>query len=93
MGAIVLALNTPYYGISGANGYVAINNVPPSSYRLNVWSESGQLANPGEAQRIVQISKEASHLGNISLQTSADALANHKNKFGEDYQPNRGQKY
>jgi plastocyanin len=93
MGAIVLALNTPYYGISGENGSVTINNVPSGSYRLNVWSENGELSNPGDAQRIVQISPEAAHLGNITLQTTADALMNHKNKFGEDYQPNRDQKY
>jgi plastocyanin len=93
MGAIVLALNTPYFGISGENGSVSISNVPPGSYRLNVWSENGQLANPGEAQRIVQISAETAHLGTITLQPSADAMTNHKNKFGEDYQPAHEQKY
>ena len=28
MGAIVLSLNTPYFGVSGENGVVAIHNVP-----------------------------------------------------------------
>jgi hypothetical protein len=93
MGAIVLALNTPYFGISGENGVVALHNVPAGSYRLNVWSESGQLANPDVSQRIVQVSTEAVHLGDITLQTTTDALAHHKNKFGEDYQPSREQKY
>jgi plastocyanin len=93
MGAIVLALNTPYYGISGENGFVALHNVPSGSYRLNVWSENGQLANPDMSQRIVQVSTEAVHLGDISLQTTTDALAHHKNKFGEEYQPTREQKY
>jgi plastocyanin len=93
MGAIVLTLNTPYYGISGENGVVILHNVPPGSYRLNVWSENGQLANPSESQRIVQVSTDAVHLGDITLQTATDALANHKNKFGEDYEPNHDQKY
>jgi hypothetical protein len=93
MGAIVLALGTPYYGISGENGVVALHNVPPGSYRLNVWSENGQLANPGESQRIVQVSTDAVHLGEITLQTSTDALTNHKNKFGEDYEPTHDPKY
>jgi plastocyanin len=93
MGAIVLALNTPYYGISGENGFVTLHDVPAGSYRLNVWSENGQLANPEASQRIVQVSTEAVHLGDISLQTTTDALSNHKNKFGEDYQPSREQKY
>ena len=93
MGAIVLALNTPYYGVSNENGVVELHNVPTGSYRLNVWSENGQLANPDVSQRIVQVSTEAVHLGDITLQKTTDALAHHKNKFGEDYEPSREQKY
>jgi hypothetical protein len=93
MGAIVLALNSPYYGVSGENGVVALHNVPAGNYRLNVWSENGQLANPNASERIVQVSTDAVHLGDITLQTATDALAHHKNKFGEDYEPSGNQKY
>jgi plastocyanin len=93
MGAIVLALSTPYYGISGDNGIVVLHNVSPGSYRLNVWSENGQLANSSLSQKIVQVSSDPIHLGEIELQTSADPLSNHKNKFGEDYEPARDAKY
>ena len=93
MGAIVLALNTPYYGISSEGGLVALHNVPAGSYRLNVWSENGQLANPELSQKIVQVSTDAVHLGNITLQTTTDPLAHHKNIFGEDYEPSREPKY
>src|SRR5271168_1333759 len=34
MGAVILALSTPYYGISTANGDISIHNVPAGSYRL-----------------------------------------------------------
>lgn len=93
MGAVVLALNTPYYGISGESGVVVLHNVPPGSYRLNVWSENGQLVDPDVSQRTMQISTEAVHLGDIALQAKADPLANHKNKFGEDYEPSRETPY
>jgi hypothetical protein len=93
MGAIVLALNTPFYGVSGENGVVALHNVPAGSYRLNVWSENGQPAYPEVSQRIVQVSTEPVHLGEITLQKTTDALAHHKNIFGEDYEPTREQKY
>ena len=93
MGAVVLALSTPYYGISGEDGVVILHNVPAGSYRLNIWSETGQPDNSTEPQRIVQVSTEAVHLGNITLQAKADPLANHKNKFGEDYRPNPDPKY
>jgi plastocyanin len=93
MGAIVLALNTPYYGLSSESGLVALHNVPAGSYRLNVWSENGQLANSDVSQKIVQVATDAVRLGDITLQTTIDALAHHKNKFGEDYEPSREQKY
>ena len=93
MGAIVLALNTPYYAVSDENGVVALHNVPAGSYRLNVWSENGQPANPELSQRIVQVSADPVHLGVITLEATTDALAHHKNKFGEDYEPARERQY
>jgi plastocyanin len=93
MGAVVLALSTPYYAISGENGTVALRNVAPGSYRLNLWSESGQLAAPDSSQRIVEVSTDPVHLGNITLQAAPDPLANHKNKFGEDYEPSKDRTY
>lgn len=92
MGAVVLALSTPYYGISGRNGEVVIRHVPPGGYRLSVWSESGEVANSGQ-ERVVQIAAEPVSLGTITLMTSADPIANHKNKFGEDYRPNHNPSY
>jgi plastocyanin len=93
MGAVVLALSTPYFGISSNVGVVTIHNVPPGSYRLNLWSENGQTIDPGAAEQIVQISSNPVHLADITLQATPNALANHKNKFGEDYQPTRGPHY
>jgi hypothetical protein len=93
MGAVVLALNTPYYGISGEDGVVTLHNVSAGSYRLNVWSENGQLGDPNVSQRVVQVSTDPVYLGDIMLRATTDALAHHKNKFGEDYAPSREQKY
>jgi plastocyanin len=93
MGAIVLALNTPYYGTSNESGTVTLHNVPPGTYRLNIWSETGQLINPNMPQRTVQVSTDTVHLGDIDLQPTTNTLADHKNKFGEDYGPNRDPKY
>jgi plastocyanin len=93
MGAVVLALSTPYYGVSGQNGVVLLHNVLPGSYRLNVWSEKGQLKDASMSQRIVQVLADPVHLGDIMLQVATDPLANHKNKFDEDYQPAENPKY
>jgi plastocyanin len=93
MGAVVLALSTPFYGISGENGAIYIRNVPPGSYRLNVWSENGQTASTEVRQRSVQVSTDPVHLGEIPLVATADPLQNHKNKFGEDYSPSHDYRY
>ncbi len=85
MGAIVLSLSTPYYGISAADGSVIIHNVPPGSYRLNSWSEDTQPANPADVQRTVQVSTDPLHLGEIIFNRAPSTIENHKNKFGEDY--------
>jgi plastocyanin len=89
MGAVVLALSTPYYGISGEDGVVSLHNVPPGSYRLNIWSENAQAVNQTTEQRVIQVSNEPVHLGDITLEGTTDASADHKNKFGEDYRPSR----
>ena len=93
MGAVVLSLSTPYYGVSSSGGAVAIHNVPPGSYRLHVWSEAAQSANPVDAERIVQVGAGPVHLGEIALEGVADPMEHHKNKFDEDYHPNHGTPY
>jgi plastocyanin len=93
MGAVVLALSTPYYGVSTAAGAVAIPGVPPGSYRLHVWSEAAQSANPVDAEPIVQVGVASTNLGEIALQAAADPMENHKNKFGEDYHPSHDNPY
>jgi len=87
MGAVVLALSTPYYGTSDVNGAVLIRGVPPGNYRVKVWSENAQSLKPGEGQRMVQVSTESVELGEILLQVTTDPMEKHKNKFGEDYRP------
>lgn len=89
MGAVIVSLKTPYYAVSGTTGAVTIHDVPPGQYRLHMWAEKYQGANTeGSAdagRRIIQVSKEGASLGTIVLVPTADPLANHKNKFGEDY--------
>jgi hypothetical protein len=87
MGAVVMALSTPFYAISGADGRVDIHGVPPGSYRLEVWSERARPLNQNEFPRVVQIAGETKRLEDIVLTTERSPLNNHKNKFGEDYKP------
>ena len=93
MGAVVLALSTPYYGVSTAAGAVVIHSVAPGSYRLHVWSEAAQSEDPKDAERVVQVGAGSTNLGEIALQPAADPTEHHKNKFGEDYGPSHDNPY
>ena len=90
MGAVVVALRTPYWGVSTASGGVTIHNVPPGNYRMHVWSESARAAG---TERTVQVGATPAHLGEITLEGAADPMAHHKNKFGEDYRPDKTPAY
>jgi len=92
MGAVVLALSTPYYAISGKNGDVVIRGVPPGSYHLQVWSEQAKLSSP-DYPRTVQVTGSGTNLGEIEMEAVVSPLTDHKNKFGEDYRPVPGQPY
>jgi plastocyanin len=86
MSAVVIALATPYYGISNARGEIAIPHVPPGPYKLDVWYEAAGPDSPNTPSRNVQVSETASDLGAIDVRTTRVHLA-HKNKYGRDYDP------
>src|SRR6266576_2657776 len=56
MSAIVVALDTPYYGISNRKGEVAIPRVPPGHYTLKAWAETALPENLNALTREVTIS-------------------------------------
>jgi plastocyanin len=84
MSAVIIALNTPYYGISNAHGDISIPNVPPGRYELQVFHSS---ASPDELQaltREITITPGDSFIGTFRLEESNIAHA-HMNKYGRDY--------
>lgn len=86
MSAVVIALNTPFYGISDTRGQVLIPNVAPGHYTLHVWYERALPETLNAMTREVVISDATSSLGVIRLPTS-QAQPEHKNLYGRDYTP------
>jgi hypothetical protein len=93
MGAVVVALSTPYFTVSTTTGLVVIHGVMPGTYHLHVWSEAAQYTNPGYTERMIQVGGAPLHIGEIILQATADPMEHHKNKFGEDYRPDANAPY
>jgi plastocyanin len=86
MSAIVIALDTPYYGISNRKGEVVIPRVPPGQYTLKTWAETALPENLNALTREVTISDDSASLGVLEITAGMVSTA-HKNKFGMDYEP------
>ncbi len=86
MSAVVIALTTPYFGISGANGEIAVHNVPPGRYQMQVFHASAQPQDLESYSREIRINDGTESLGELRLHET-DVVASHKNKYGLDYDP------
>ena len=93
MGAVIVSLSTPYYGVSKADGSIVVHDVPPGRYRLSVWGENVGVERLAELSRVVEIGPESTDLGVFRLEFSGDVMNHHQNKFGESYPPTVKQPY
>jgi plastocyanin len=87
MGAVVISLSTPYFGVSTRDGDIKIPSVPAGSYRLNIWAENVAVDRLNALSRDVDVSSSNADLGTFDLQASGDIMTHHQNKFGENYTP------
>lgn len=55
MAAVVLTVDSPYYGVSGRNGRVSFCGVPPGKYVLHVWYEEATPETLEALERIITI--------------------------------------
>ena len=87
MTGVVLALDSELFGVTDKNGHYSIAGVAPGKYVLHVWYEN---ANPESLQALArQVTVEAGNqtLSLISVKAIKQAPAQHKNKYGQDYDP------
>ena len=86
MSAIVIALGTPFYGISNQRGEIVIPNVPIGRYTLRVWDEGAMSEELNAITRDITVSENTSTLGIFHL-AETTLPRSHKNKYGRDYDP------
>jgi hypothetical protein len=86
MSAVVIAVSSPYYGISDAHGRVAIAHVPAGRYTLRIWYEDTLPEQLNNLTREVTISQDDSSLGAMRL-PAANLPPVHQNMYGRDYPP------
>jgi plastocyanin len=84
MGAVILALSTPYYAES-VDGVIAFSAVPPGRYMLNVWSEGATQESMTAARQQVTVGPDRTDLGSVPLVATPSPVVHHANKFGAPY--------
>jgi plastocyanin len=85
MSAVVIALATPLYAISSADGQLSVSGVPYGHYVLHIWSEGLGAENAQPMTRQITIAENASSLGVIRVPEVNGQHMAHKNKYGRDY--------
>lgn len=87
MSAAVVAVDTPYFGLSNRAGRVSIPDVPDGRYQMNVWYERSLPEDLKNASRVVTISEAARSLEAVKVIENPNFSLEHKNKYGQDYIP------
>lgn len=87
MSAVVVAVDTPYYGVSDRSGNLAISDLPDGKYELHVWYERSLPEELKQLTRIVNISSSSKDIETISVPENPGFSSTHKNKYGQDYAP------
>lgn len=87
MSAVVVAVNTPFYGVSDKSGAVVVPNVPDGRYELHLWYERSLSEDLKHLVRTVRISSTSHDLGTLAVPLNPNFTASHKNKYGQDYPP------
>jgi plastocyanin len=85
MGAIIISVSTPYYAISGKDGSVVLQNVPPGEYDLHVWSENVAVADLAAARQHIRVAGENVRLAPLTFKQNSLQMERHLNKYGEPY--------
>jgi plastocyanin len=93
MSAVVVAVNTPYYGVSDRAGNIKIGNVPDGKYEMHVWYERSLAEDLKGLTRVVNISPMTKELGTLVVLENPGFSLAHKNKYGQDYAPPPSQGY
>jgi plastocyanin len=88
MTGVVLTVDSDLFGISDKAGRYSIPNVPPGKYMVHVWYENARPEALRELQRTVVLEGGSHALPPIAVPVVQQMQIEHKNKYGQDYDPN-----
>ena len=89
MTGVVLTVNSEFFAVSDKSGRFSLPGVPPGKYVLHVWHENAALSSLQNAQHTIEIGGSNVKLPGISLSLDKHRANEHKNKYGQEYDPDR----
>ncbi|MGO9519339.1 MAG: hypothetical protein ACLPND_20075 [Candidatus Korobacteraceae bacterium] len=86
MSAVVVVLPSQYFAVPDKQGEFSFASVPAGGYMLHVWNEHALPAALQALSRAIDVSPTFHAVGTIHIQVTT-ASTQHKNKYGQDYEP------
>jgi plastocyanin len=87
MTGVVLAIDSDLFAITDKSGHYAIADVTPGKYVMHVWYENATPESLQALQRLVTIQSDNQILPAVSVKAAKQTSVEHKNKYGQDYDP------
>jgi plastocyanin len=87
MTGVVLAVDSSLYAISDRSGRYTINGVAPGKYTMHIWYENAKPESLTNLQRTVVLDDATHTLPTVSVPVVKQIQKEHKNKYGQDYDP------
>ena len=86
MTGVVLAIDSDLFAVTDKSGHYTIAGLTPGKYVLHVWYENATQQSLQALQRLVTIQSDDHILPAISVKALMQ-IPEHKNKYGQDYDP------
>jgi plastocyanin len=87
MTGIVMAVDSELFAVTDKSGRYTITGVTPGKYLLRVWYENASISSLQNLQRTIEVSDSNINVPAISVAVNKHNAAEHKNKYGQDYDP------
>jgi plastocyanin len=87
MTGVVLVVDSNFFGITDKGGRYSIADVPSGRYTVHVWYENATPESLKTLQRSVTIEGGSYTIPMISVPVAKQQQEEHKNKYGQDYDP------
>jgi hypothetical protein len=88
MSAVIVVVNSNYFGVSGPDGHFTLPDVKPGRYEMHFFHERATPATLTNLTREIVVSDSDRVLEPIGISEAGYLPVAHKNKYGRDYPPN-----